>query len=75
MEKLKKETIQVNSKAIKKVTYNYSNNRLSLTFNNDKEYNYHSVEPFIFEGMRSAKSIGKFINKHIIRSHKYSYVK
>ena len=52
MEKLKKETIQVNSKAIKKVTYNYSNNRLRLTFNNDKEYNYHSVEPFIFEGMR-----------------------
>jgi len=75
MEKLKKETIQVNSKAIKKVTYNYSNNRLRLTFNNDKEYNYHSVEPFIFEGMRSAKSIGRFINKHIIRSHKYSYVK
>jgi hypothetical protein len=73
--KLQKETIEVNSKVIKKVTYSYSSNRLRLTFNNDKEYNYHSVEPFIFEGMRSAKSIGKFINKHIIRSHKYSYVK
>ena len=73
--KLQKETIEVNSKAIKKVTYSYSSNRLRLTFNNSKEYNYHSVEPFIFEGMRASKSIGKFINKHIIRSHKYSYVK
>ena len=73
--KLQKETIEVNSKAIQKVTYSYSSNRLRLTFNNGKEYNYHSVEPFIFEGMRTSKSIGKFINKHIIRSHKYSYVK
>jgi hypothetical protein len=73
--KLQKETIEVNSKAIKKVTYSYSSNRLRLTFNNGKEYNYHSVELFIFEGMRTSKSIGKFINKHIIRSHKYSYVK
>ena len=75
MEKLKKETIQVNSKAIKKATYNYSNNRLRLTFTNGKKYNYFNVPLDRFLSMKYSESIGKFINKHIIRSHKYSYVK
>jgi hypothetical protein len=75
MEKLKKETIQVNSMAIKKVTYNYSNNRLRLTFTNGKKYNYFNVPLDRFLSMKYSESIGKFINKHIIRSHKYSYVK
>ena len=75
MEKLKKETIQVNSMAIKKATYNYSNNRLRLTFTNGKKYNYFNVPLDRFLSMKYSESIGKFINKHIIRSHNYSYVK
>ncbi len=65
MTKLIKDKINVNSAAIKLAEYNYTTNELTLTFINDRQYLYKSVEPFVFEGMRNAESIGKFINKHI----------
>ncbi len=65
MTKLIKDKINVNSAAIKLAEYNYKTNELTLTFINDRQYLYKSVEPFVFEGMRNAESIGKFINKHI----------
>jgi len=65
MKKLIKERINVNSAAIKLAEYDHRTNQLTLTFVNNREYLYESVEPFIFEGMRNAESIGKFINKYI----------
>jgi hypothetical protein len=65
MTKLIKERINVNSAAIKLAEYNYETSELKLTFTNNSEYLYKSVEPFMFEGMRNAESIGKFINKYI----------
>jgi hypothetical protein len=65
MTNLIKDKINVNSAAIKLAEYNYKTNELTLTFINDRQYLYKSVEPFVFEGMRNAESIGKFINKHI----------
>ena len=65
MTKLIKERINVNSAAIKLAEYNYETSELKLTFANNSEYLYKSVEPFMFEGMRNAESIGKFINKYI----------
>jgi len=65
MKKLIKERINVNSAAIKLAEYDHKTNELKLTFVNNREYLYKSVEPFMFEGMRNAESIGKFINKYI----------
>ena len=65
MKKLIKERINVNSSAIKLAEYDHQTNELKLTFVNNREYLYKSVEPFMFEGMRNAESIGKFINKYI----------
>jgi len=74
MEKLKKETVEVNSIAIKKAKYNYDNSRLKLTFVNGKQYNYHNVPIDKFISMKYSESIGKFINKHILRKYDYTYV-
>ena len=65
MRKLIKDRIKVNSAAIKLAEYNYETSELKLTFTNNSEYLYRSVEPFMFEGMRNAESIGRFINKYI----------
>jgi len=65
MKKLIKDRIKVNSAAIKLAEYNYETSELKLTFTNNSEYLYKSVEPFMFEGMRNAESIGRFINKYI----------
>tara|TARA_B100001113_G_scaffold65695_1_gene50456 strand:+ start:328 stop:549 length:222 start_codon:yes stop_codon:yes gene_type:complete len=65
MKKIIKDRIKVNSAAIKLAEYNYETSELKLTFTNNSEYIYKSVEPFMFEGMRNAESIGKFINKYI----------
>jgi hypothetical protein len=75
MIKLKKETIHVNSMAITKADYDYANEILDLKFNDGKTYSYIGVSTNTFLSMKYSESIGKFINKHIIRSHKYSYVK
>ena len=65
MKKLIKDRIKVNSTAIRLAEYNYETSELKLTFTNNSEYLYQSVEPFMFEGMRNAESIGRFINKYI----------
>ena len=70
MTKLIKDRINVNSAAIKLAEYNYETKRLKLTFRGkhwtkDRKYIYLNVEPFTFEGLRSAESIGRFVNKHI----------
>ena len=65
MKKLIKDRIKVNSAAIKLAEYDYETSELKLTFTNNSEYLYRSVEPFMFEGMRNAESIGRFINKYI----------
>ena len=70
MRKLTKDRINVNSQAIKLAEYNYKTKRLKLTFRGkhwteNRKYIYIDVEPFIFEGLRNAESIGKFVNKHI----------
>lgn len=73
MIKINKETVHVNSMAISKAEYDYGNEILDLKFTDGKTYSYIGVEPFTFEGMRSSESIGKFINKHIIKANKYEY--
>jgi len=73
MEKLKSETIEVNSKAIKRAKYNYRKKILRITFQNNSSYDYHNVPSFTFEGMRQSKSIGGFINRYILKTFDFSY--
>ena len=73
MEKLKNETIKVNSMAIKKAKYNYDNSRLKLTFVNGKQYYYDNVPIDKFISMKYSESIGKFINKHILRKYEFTH--
>jgi hypothetical protein len=66
--------IHVNSEAIKSAEYYYTDYRLRLVFKNNSCYDYEDVPAFMFEGLRTALSKGKFINKYILKgkfNHKY----
>ena len=65
------QTVEVNSTAISTAQYEYGNYRLTLTFNNGTAYNYNDVPNFVFEGLRTSASKGKFINKYVLSSYKY----
>jgi len=73
--KIKKETVKVDSIAIKKANYNYETKALTLTFVNGKKYEYQNVPEFTFEGMRRSDSVGKFINRFIIKNFDYKYAR
>ena len=59
------EFITVNSSVIKNVWYKPSLASLVVDYNNGSSYEYLNVPYFVFEGIRSAESKGRFINKHI----------
>ena len=65
------QTVEVNSTAISTAQYEYDNYRLTLTFSNGTAYNYNDVPNFVFEGLRTSASKGKFINKHVLSSYKF----
>ena len=65
------QTVEVNSTAISTAQYEYDNYRLTLTFNNGADYDYIDVPNFVFEGLRTSASKGKFINKHVLSSYKF----
>jgi len=69
--KIKKETLKVNSAAIKTADYNYDNSILTLKFASGKKYNYFNVSIEKFISMKYSESIGKFINKYIIKKYEF----
>ena len=66
------QTVDVNSTAIQTAEYEYDNYRLRLTFTNGSSYDYTKVPNHVFEGLRTSASKGKFINKYILSSYKFS---
>lgn len=60
------EFIKVNSSAINNAWYDNKKATLALEFKSGKNYFYDNVPYFVYEGLRSSVSKGKFINKHII---------
>jgi len=68
------QTVDVNSTAIQTAEYEYDNYRLRLTFKNGSSYDYTKVPNFVFEGLRTSASKGKFINKYILSSYYYNRV-
>jgi hypothetical protein len=67
------QTVDVNSTAIDRASYEYDDYRLTLTFNNGGRYNYEGVPNHVFEGLRSSPSKGKFINKYVLPVYTYNY--
>ena len=65
------QTVEVNSTAISTAQYEYDDYRLTLTFNNGADYDYNDVPNFVFEGLRTSASKGKFINKYVLSSYKF----
>jgi len=65
------QAVEVNSSAINTAEYEYNKYRLRLTFKNGDAYDYTKVPNFVFEGLRTSESKGKFINKHILSSYNY----
>ena len=59
-------TVNVNSTAIDSADYNYSNEALTLQFQNGNRYEYTRVPRFVFHGLPEAASKGKFINHYVI---------
>jgi len=66
------ENVTVNSSAIKSAGYFNENNLLVIKFINNREYNYLNVPYHIFEGIRSAESKGKFINKYVLKHYEFT---
>lgn len=73
MIKLNKETLEVNSAAIKKAKYDYELQKLRLTFTNGKKYDYFNVPLDRFLSMKYSESIGKFIHKHILKQYNFNH--
>jgi len=66
------QTVAVNSTAILNAEYEYDSYKLRLTFTNGSSYDYTKVPNHVFEGLRTSASKGKFINKYILSSYKFS---
>ncbi len=65
------QTVDVDSTAIQTAEYEYDSYRLKLTYQNGSAYDYFKVPNFVFEGLRSSKSKGKFINNYILRQYNF----
>jgi len=65
------QTVNVDSTAIQKAEYEYDSYRLRLTYQSGAAYDYAKVPNFVFEGLRSSKSKGKFINNYILSSYNF----
>ena len=67
------QTVEVNSTAIQKANYEYDTYKLTLTYTNGSSYSYTKVPNFVFEGLRTSESKGKFINKYVLPVYKFTY--
>lgn len=63
--------LSIDSKAIKKVLYNYSTETLKIQFTSESEYEYQNVPPHVFEGLQKSSSQGRFLNKYILKQFSY----
>ncbi len=52
--------------------YNEASLTLTVEFNSGSRYNYYDVEQHVFEGMKSADSIGKYLNAEIKGVYRYA---
>ena len=65
MSRITKETVTFESEAIIKAQYFPLINILKVFYKNESKYLYIDVEPFVWDGMKRANSVGRFINYYI----------
>lgn len=72
MNKVTTELITVESSMIKTAWYQATCETLVLDFTNGSSYRYKDVPRYVYEGLRSSDSKGKFINKNIITKFEFT---
>jgi len=64
--------INVDSSNISAVGYDAESSTLQVEFNNGATYQYFDVPERLFEGLRDADSVGKYLAVNIKGSYRYS---
>lgn len=59
---------EVESSMLGNISYDETTCKMSITYRNGSSYDYFDVEKAIFNGLKDAKSKGKFFHKHV-KSH------
>jgi hypothetical protein len=59
------EYFSVSSSALSAVGYDDTSNTLGVRFVDGREYNYYGVPKEIFEGLRSAPSVGTYFDQYV----------
>lgn len=75
MNKITKETLEVNSSAITALAYAPGDESLFVTFINGSIYNYNDVPENIYMGLKYSKSIGQHFTKYIKDEYNFEKVK
>lgn len=62
----------VSSSTVSAVGYDQSSSTLGVRFLNGSEYHYYGVPESVFDGLRSAASIGRYLDQNVKKAG-YSY--
>jgi hypothetical protein len=68
------EMISVISSNVQSIGYDVSTRTLRVCFNNNATYDYHDVGQMEYEALKSAPSIGSYLNRHIKNTYAYERV-
>lgn len=68
------EYVSVSSSTISSIAYDEASNTLGVRFHNGAEYHYFGVPQDVFESMRSAPSVGRFLDQNIKKAG-YGYAR
>lgn len=66
--------IPVISSNVQSIGYDEQTQTLRVCFNNNAIYDYHNVSQMEFEALKSAPSVGSYLNRHIKNSYPYERV-
>ena len=67
--------IPVNSSQISYIGFDDENNKLYVTFNNNKTYEYLDVPYSVWKELKSSDSIGSYFTKNIKTKYQYKEIK
>ena len=65
------EYIDVSSSNIRAVGYDEANSSMHVKFNSGSLYEYRNIPYYIYEGMLSATSVGRYFHSHVKNSFTY----
>ena len=66
------EYFSVSSTSVSAVGYDHASNTLGVRFINGSEYHYYGVPESVFDGLRSASSVGTYLDQFVKKAG-YSY--